>query len=266
MDFLWKTDWGRVFIPEMSLPEILVRGTLTYLGLYLLLRFVLKRQTGQMSLSDLLVVALVAGVCRNPLVRDTYSVTDGLLVVTTVLAWSFALDWLCFHSPWLHKLLHAPPVAVIRDGRVLEENLRGELMTEGQLRSKLRQNGVREPAEVEEAWIEGDGQVSVVKRSDHKPDPLVSDRASGESEPEKAVPDPATAAIPPADPKVKAFLHAAGELEETIARHREAIAGHERAIAEVEEALAPFGLRLKDAVHHRPRKRTATPRPSDREK
>src|SRR5205823_3203362 len=101
MQFLWTTDWGRVFTPEMSLLEILVRGTLTYLGLCLLLRFVLKRQMGQMSLSDLLVVALVAGVCRNPLVRDTYSVTDGLLVVATVLAWSFALDWLCFHSRWL---------------------------------------------------------------------------------------------------------------------------------------------------------------------
>jgi uncharacterized membrane protein YcaP (DUF421 family) len=264
MDFLWKADWGRVFIPEMSLLEILVRGTLTYLGLCLLLRFVLKRQTGQMSLSDLLVVALVAGVCRNPLVRDSYSVTDGLLVVATVLAWSFALDWLCYHSPWLHKLLHASPVPVIRDGRILDENLRGELMTEGQLRSKLRQNGVREPAEVEEAWIEGDGQVSVVKRSEHKPDP--PEPPSREAEPEKAPPEPATGPIPPADPKVKAFLHAAGELEETIARHRAAIAEHERAITEVEEALAPFGLRLKDSGHSRPRKRNTTPRPIDREK
>src|SRR4051812_37981896 len=98
MDFFWKTDWGRVFTPEMSLLEILVRGTLTYLGLCLLLRIVLKRQTGQVSLSDLLVISLVAGVCRNPLVRDTYSVIDGLLVVATILGWSFALDWLCYHS------------------------------------------------------------------------------------------------------------------------------------------------------------------------
>ena len=113
MEFFWKTDWSRVFTPEMSLPEILVRGTLTYVGLCLLLRFVLKRQTGQMALSDLLVVAIVAGVCRNPLIRDSYSVTDGLLVIATVLGWSFALDWACYHSVWLHKVLHPSPVPVM---------------------------------------------------------------------------------------------------------------------------------------------------------
>lgn len=253
MDFLWHTDWARVFTPEMSLPEVLVRGTLTYVGLCLLLRVVLKRQTGQMALSDLLVVALVAGVCRNPLIRDSYSVTDGLLVVATVLGWSFALDWACYHWPRLHRVLHPPPVPVIRDGRVLGENLRGELMTESRLRSKLRQSGVREPAEVAEAWVEGDGQVSVVRRPAPEPPPP----------PEPAAPEPTPVAdagpIPPADPKVRAFLQAAADLEGTVARHRAAIAQHQQAIAEVEDALAPFGLHLTGSGH-RARKRPPPPR------
>src|SRR5437764_3653071 len=114
MDFVWRTDWQGLFIPEMSLLEIFIRGTFTYLMLCLLLRIVLKRQAGKVSMSDLLVVALVAGVCRNPLVRDDYSVTDGVLVVATVLGWSFALDWLSYHSTAVHKLLHSPPVPLVQ--------------------------------------------------------------------------------------------------------------------------------------------------------
>src|SRR5436190_14245909 len=104
MDFLWQTDWARLFVPEMSLLEILIRGTLTYVGLCLLLRIVLKRQAGKVSMSDLLVVSIVAGVCRNPLIKDAYSITDGMLVVATVLAWSFFVDWLSYRFSFIHAL------------------------------------------------------------------------------------------------------------------------------------------------------------------
>src|SRR5262245_25650868 len=130
MDFLWRTDWQRLFVPEMSILEILIRGTATYLGLCLLLRVVLKRQAGKVSMSDLLVVSLVAGVCRNPLVADAYSVTDGMLVVATVLGWSYLLDWFSYYVPFIHGLVHSEPVPLIRDGQVLGENLEQELMTE----------------------------------------------------------------------------------------------------------------------------------------
>ena len=113
MEFLWSVDWAQLFTPQMSLPEILIRGTLIYVALCLLLRVVLKRQAGRVSLSDLLVVSVVAGVCRNPLVRDAYSVTDGVLVVATVLAWGYALDWLSYYVPLIHQLLHAPPVPLM---------------------------------------------------------------------------------------------------------------------------------------------------------
>jgi uncharacterized membrane protein YcaP (DUF421 family) len=79
------TDWARLFTPEMPLAEIIIRGTCVYVSLVLLLRVILKRQAGKVSLSDLLVVTLVAGVCRNTLVRDAYSITDGLLIVVTIL-------------------------------------------------------------------------------------------------------------------------------------------------------------------------------------
>src|SRR3954469_2068793 len=98
MDFLWRVDWHALVVPKLSVLEILIRGAAVYVGVCLLLRMVLKRQAGKVSLSDLLVVTLVAGVCRNPLVADGYSISDGLGVVTVVLLCSYAVDLLCYHS------------------------------------------------------------------------------------------------------------------------------------------------------------------------
>jgi uncharacterized membrane protein YcaP (DUF421 family) len=94
--------------------------------------------------------------------------------VAVVLGWSYALDWLSYHSSLAHKLMHPKPVALIQDGRVLEDNLRHELMTESQLRCQLRQNGVRDPAEVAEAIMEGSGQISVIKKQSDRPVKLES--------------------------------------------------------------------------------------------
>jgi uncharacterized membrane protein YcaP (DUF421 family) len=164
MEFWFQTNWAKLFVPQMSLPEILIRGTVIYLSVVTALRLIMKRQAGKVSMSDLLVVMLVAGICRNPLIADDYSITDGVLIMLTILFWSFALDWLSYHIPFVHSLSHPKPVPLIQDGVVLKENLAGELMTQQQLISKLRLNGVNDPKVVAEAWMEGDGHVSVVRR------------------------------------------------------------------------------------------------------
>src|SRR5207302_1495878 len=108
------------------------------------------------SLNDLLVIGLVAGICRNPLVADGYSLVDGLGVVGVVLGCSYAINWLCYRFRFVHRLTHHDPVLLIRDGHVFHERLRRELMTEERLLSKLRGHGVTEPADVAQAWLEGD--------------------------------------------------------------------------------------------------------------
>src|SRR5262249_33835487 len=150
---------------------------------------------------DLLIIGLVAGVCRNPLVADGYSLTDGLGVVVVVLACSYLVTWLCYRSKFIHRLTHHDPVLLIRDGRVLTENLRNELMTADRLQSKLGGQGVTDPAEVSEAWLEGDGEVSVIKRGAAPPRPERNGNVD--------------------DPDLAVFLRAASKVEERIRRHRE---------------------------------------------
>jgi uncharacterized membrane protein YcaP (DUF421 family) len=166
MSYLIDVDWAALFTPKFSVLEMVVRGVAVYLGLCLLIRFVLKRQAGKVGLGDLLVVMLVTGICRNPLVADAYSITDGLGVVAVVLSCNYLLDAASYHCRFLTRLLDARPVQLIREGAVLPDNLRGEMMTESQLRCKLRARGVKDPRQVAEAWMEGNGEVSVIKTSD----------------------------------------------------------------------------------------------------
>lgn len=178
MEALFHVDWHRLLVPQLSLLEIILRGVVVYVGLCLLLRIVLKRQAGRVALSDLLVVTLVAGICRNPMVADAYSIPDGLGVVAVVLISSYAVDWFSYYSPFVHRLVHPTRVQLIKHGEILRDNLRHELMTESQLLSQLRHKGVADPAAVEEAWIESSGEISVIRKPDRTAEQLAELRTA----------------------------------------------------------------------------------------
>lgn len=159
-----NVDWTAVFVPELSLPEVVLRGTLVYLALFLMLRLLPRREVGSVGTSDLLVVVLIADAVQNAMGADYRSVTEGLLLVLTILFWSYLIDWLDHRFPALH-LVNAPPRRLIRDGRILRANLRKERFTEAELMTKLREQGVANAVEVESAYLEGDGKVSVIRKS-----------------------------------------------------------------------------------------------------
>lgn len=163
MDWLVRIDWKDLLVPTHSLAEIVVRGTVVYLLLFLALRFFLKRQSGVIGIADLLVIVLVADAAQSAMAGGYQSITEGMLLVGTIVFWNYAIDWLGFHFPLFRRLTRPPPLPLIRDGRMLPRNMRQEMITREELMSQLRQQGVADPAEVKEAFIEGDGRVSVIK-------------------------------------------------------------------------------------------------------
>jgi uncharacterized membrane protein YcaP (DUF421 family) len=162
-----NVDWGQVFIPKTPILEIFVRGTVLYLALFLMLRFVLKREAGAVGITDLLLVVLLADAAQNAMADDYRSITDGLLLVATLVFWSYALNWLGYRFPAIQRLVHPPPLLLVRDGQMLKRNMRKEFVTEDELLGMLREQGVADIAEVREAFMEGDGKISVVTE-DHR--------------------------------------------------------------------------------------------------
>ncbi len=157
-------DWHSVFVPETPLLEMILRGTITYVGLFAVLRFLLKRQTGEVGIADLLVIVLIADAAQNAMGSEYRSVTEGAVLILTIVFWNYAIDWLGFHVPWLKRLTRPAALPLIVDGRLLRKNLASEMITDEELLSQLRQQGIEDPAEVKRAFLEGDGRISVMRR------------------------------------------------------------------------------------------------------
>jgi len=127
--------------------------------------------TGTLSIGDLLIIVLVADASQNAMSAGYTSLTDGLILVATIIFWTYALDWLAYHYPRFESLLHPSPVPLIRDGEMVARNMRRELITVDELMSHLREQGVKDLKEVTMASMEGDGRISVVTREKHSTRP-----------------------------------------------------------------------------------------------
>ena len=157
-------DWGQMFGLTVSPLELIIRGSAMYLFLFLVFRVVIRRRIGAVGMADILVLVIVADAAQNALSGDYKSITDGAILVSTIIAWNVAIDWLNYRVPALRGWLEPPPLLLVQDGRLIRRNLRHELVTEDELKSKLREKGVTDLSEVAEAYMESDGAVSVIKR------------------------------------------------------------------------------------------------------
>jgi len=164
LSLIWiAIKWEELFVPSQPILETIVRGTVTYLALFLLMRFVLKRESGSIGTADLLMVVVIADAAQNAMAGDYKSITDGIILVSTIIFWNYAIDWASYHSQTLRRILQPKPLLLIKNGRMYVQNMRKELITKEELMAELRENGVEDVAQVKEARIEEDGHISVIK-------------------------------------------------------------------------------------------------------
>jgi uncharacterized membrane protein YcaP (DUF421 family) len=156
-------DWNSMFVPDTPFLEIILRGSVMYLALTILLRIVLKRQTGTLGMTDLLLITLLADASQNAMAGEYRSLPDGIVLVATIIFWNYFFDWLTVKSEWFERLIEPPPLPLVKRGKLLRRNMRRELITEGELLGKLREQGVEDLSKVKLANIESDGQISLIQ-------------------------------------------------------------------------------------------------------
>lgn len=155
-------DWEAIFVPNISVLELIIRGSLVYLALFSVLRFLPSRQLGTLGITDLLVVVLFAEAAQNAMASNYTSITEGAILVGTVIFWSYFLNWLGYKMPEFQRVLNPPPLLLVKNGRMIHRHLEQELITEDELMSKLRQQGIEFLADVKLAFMEADGSISII--------------------------------------------------------------------------------------------------------
>lgn len=163
-------DWSEIFAFTLSPWELIIRGTLIYWFLFLIFRFVVRRDMGSIALSDVLVLVIIADASQNAMAGEYKSVADGLVLISTLVGWDFFLDWASFRFPKMERWIQPPPLLLISRGKILHRNLRREFLTVAELMSKLRECEVEDVKQVKKAYMESNGAVTVLKSPDHKKD------------------------------------------------------------------------------------------------
>lgn len=156
-------DLAALFAFNVHPLEIVLRGTLMYWFLFLLFRFVLRRDVGSIGIADVLLLVLIADASQNAMSGAYESIAEGCLLVATIAGWNYGLDWASYHFPRVRKFVDPAPLLLITQGRMLRKNMRKELITVEELWAKLREQGIGDLGQVASAFMESSGEISVLK-------------------------------------------------------------------------------------------------------
>tara|TARA_R110001599_G_scaffold159052_2_gene346207 strand:+ start:19285 stop:19767 length:483 start_codon:yes stop_codon:yes gene_type:complete len=156
-------DWSNMFSFSMSPIELFIRGTLIYLLLFFVFRFVARRDTGSLTVSDLLVLVIIADASQNAMAGGYKSIVDGGVLIGTIICWSLLLNFLSFRFKSIRRFIVPAPVCLIKDGVKQKKNLRKEMITDDELNELLRKHDLNDFSEVTRAYLEPDGEITVLR-------------------------------------------------------------------------------------------------------
>ena len=160
---LFDIDLAGIFSFTVSPLELMLRGTLMYAFLFLVFRFILRRDVGSLGISDFLFVVILGDAAQNGMIGDATSATDGMVLIATLVFWSYMLDFMSFQFPFIQRLTAAPRLCLVRDGKMLRRNMRREWITDQELSAKIRLEGVEDISTVKRMYLEADGEMSLIR-------------------------------------------------------------------------------------------------------
>lgn len=175
-------DWTHLFGFSVSPAEIFIRGTVIYWFIFLLFRFLLRRDIGAIAIADVMLLVLIADAASNAMSGGYDSITDGCILVATIAGWNYFLNWMSFQFLGVRRLVQPAPQALVRDGKMQRKTMRQELITMEELQSKLREQGIKNINEIKIAYLEEDGEISVL-RHDSQESKQPTDAARGKTVP-----------------------------------------------------------------------------------
>lgn len=158
-------DWAALLHFTVSPVEMVLRGSAVYWFLFCLFRFVLRRDAGSVAIADIMLLVLIADAAQNAMAGGYQSLADGSVLVATLAAWNYTIDAVGYRFAVVRRWLEPAPLTLVANGRLIRANLRRELVSVEELQAALRQQGIEDLAEVKFARMEGDGRISVIRRS-----------------------------------------------------------------------------------------------------
>ncbi len=153
-------------LAQLAVPvwQLIVRPVVIYLALLLGFRALGKRQIGQFTLFDLVLILLIANAVQPAITGSDTSLVGGLIIIATLLGFNWAIDWLETNVPFFQNLFLGHPTVIAEDGQWLRDAMRREGVDLLEAEAALREHGIESVEQVRQVVLEVDGTISVVPR------------------------------------------------------------------------------------------------------
>jgi uncharacterized membrane protein YcaP (DUF421 family) len=144
--------------------DIVIRATVMFFALYLLVRVMGKRELAQMTPFELIVLVVLGDLIQQGVTHNDFSLTGAILAIATMGFWALALSWVTFWSPKAETILDGEPRVIVRNGRIVQENLHRDRLTRAEILSEMRLAGIGRLSDVAWAILEPQGKMSFIRR------------------------------------------------------------------------------------------------------
>ena len=145
--------------------DIVVRATLAFFFLFVLLRVIGRRELSTMEPFDLILLVVMGDLVQQGVTQSDMSFTGAVLAVGTMGILTVLFSYLVYRFRVLRPVLQAKPVIIVQDGTLLDANLRHDRLTPAEVAAEARQQGIASLDEVEWAVLEGSGKISFIRKS-----------------------------------------------------------------------------------------------------
>jgi uncharacterized membrane protein YcaP (DUF421 family) len=159
--------------------DIVLRATVIFVALYVLVRLMGKRELGQMTPFELIVLVVIGDLIQQGVTQNDFSLTGAIIAISTIAFWALVMSWLSYLYPRAERLLEGEPRVIVRDGELLADNLRRNRLTRSEIESEMRLAGISRMSDVAWAILEPRGKISFIQRSETEADDEPPPRPKG---------------------------------------------------------------------------------------
>ena len=143
--------------------DIVARAAVMFVVLYVLLRIMGKREIGQLTPFELVVMIVLGDLIQQGVTHNDFSLTGAILAITTFAFLAIIMSWITYLFPNAEKMLDGEPRVIIRNGKLLKDNLRRDRITQSEVESEMRLAGIAYIMDVKWAILEPQGKISFIK-------------------------------------------------------------------------------------------------------
>ncbi|GAC1488451.1 MAG: DUF421 domain-containing protein [Candidatus Limnocylindrales bacterium] len=148
--------------------EIIVRTVVVYWVVLFMLRIAGKRELGQMSAFDLVVILVIANAVQNAMTGGDNSLIGGVIAAATLTAVNMAVERWGDRIPLLRRAISSEPTLLLQDGKLIRPNLTREHIEVGDVEMAAREHGIADLVDVAAAFLEQDGSISIIPKEGGK--------------------------------------------------------------------------------------------------